>query len=238
VIGSWPVASEKEQKKNIAIAEGRFDPTKIRSYAASRGKIDHQRGREIFLFRSGTLGGWNSAFFLDEHRLALVSGQSIDPLFASATSDAAVDPVLERASRLDGAAAFAILRVPPISTDDPTGGALQGVPASQLMSLARSLRWVTFAARPEGNDLRVSLEGECDNGEDARQLQSALELLRVFGRMGLESPKTRQSMSPAALASLQILLNSAEVTQTAERVRVLMELTPEIFDAGSADKPN
>jgi hypothetical protein len=106
------------------------------------------------------------------------------------------------------------------------------------MALARSVRWITLALRPEGDDLRVSLEGECNNGEDARELQSALEVLRAFGRMGLDSPKTRQSMSPAALASLQSVLKSAEVTQTAERVRVLVELTPDIFKAGDASKPN
>jgi hypothetical protein len=43
-------------------------------------------------------------------------------------------------------------------------------------------------------------------------------------------------MNPAALASLQTVLNSAEVTQTAERVRVLVELTPEVFSMGDAGK--
>jgi hypothetical protein len=234
VVGSWPAPSEKEQRKNIAIAEGRFDRAKIQSYAASHGKIDHQRGREVFQFPASAGGGWNSAVFLDERHLALVSGQSVDALFAarSAAPAAAADPIRDRASRLDGAAAFAITHVAPAPGDDAGTGPLQGVPNSQLMALARSVRWVTFAARPEGDNLRVSMEGECDTDGDARQLQSALELLRVLGRVGLESPKTRESLSPAALASLQTLLKTAEVTQTAERVRVLLELTPQIFEAG------
>jgi hypothetical protein len=234
-VALWPVSPARDQKRNIAIAEGRFDQAKIRDYAARQGRIDHQRGREVFVFPTGAQGSWTSAFFLDEHRLALVSGQSIDPLFAAHSDDSAADPVRERASHLDGAAAFAIVRVPPMP-DDPGNSALQGAPNAQLMALARSVRWITLAARPEGDDLRISLEGECDNGEDAHELRSALEVVRAFGRMGLDSPKTRQSMSPAALASLQSVLNSAEVTQTAERVRVLVELTPDIFKAG-ADKP-
>jgi len=234
-IAIWPAPAGKN--RSVAIAEGRFDQAKIRDYAARQGRIDHQRGREVFLFPTGAQGNWTSAFFLDEHRLALVSGQSIDPLFAAHTTDSVVDPIRERASRLDGAAAFAISHVPP-TPDDRPNGALPGAPNSQLMALARSVRWITLAVRPEGDDLRVSLEGECDNGEDARELQSALEVLRAFGRMGLDSPKTRQSMSPAALASLQSVLNSAEVTQSAERVRVLVELTPDIFKAGDASKPN
>jgi hypothetical protein len=236
-IESWSAPSQTQLIQNVAIAEGRFDRAKIRTYAESQGKIDHQHGHEVFLFPAGAQGGWNSAFFLDEHRLALVSGRSIDPLFSSRSGDPATDAIRERASHLDGAAAFAITHVSPIPPDAPGAAGLPGGAAtSQLMGLARSLRWITFAARPEGDNLRLSLEGECDNGEDARQLQTTLELLRVLGRVGLESPKTRDSMSPAALASLQSVLNSAQVAQTDQRVRVLVELTPDIFKAGTVDE--
>jgi hypothetical protein len=232
-IESWSAPSQTQLIQNVATAEGRFDRAKIRAFAESQGKIDHQRGQEVFLFPAGAQGGWNSAFFLDEHRLALVSGRSIDPLFASHAGDPAADPIRQRASRLDGAAAFAITHVSPIPPDASGAAGLPGGAAtSQFMGLARSVRWVTFAARAEGDNLRVSLEGECDNGEDARQLQATLELLRVLGRVGLETQKTRDSMSPAALASLQSVLNSAEVTQTDQRVRVLVELTPQIFNPG------
>ena len=93
------------------------------------------------------------------------------------------------------------------------------------------------SARPEGDDLRISLEGECDNSTDALQLKSALELLRMFGRAGLESPKTRQSMDPAELAMLETLLSSAEVTQAAERVRILIEITPDVWHLSGPAKP-
>ncbi len=224
VIASWP-ASGKEQMKNVVIAEGRFDRGKIRDYAMRKGKLDHQQGHDVFLFPTGDRMGWDSVFFLDDHRIALVSGQSITPLFAGHADDPAADPARERAARLDGAAAFMITRVPPIP-DNAGGGAVQ---AAQLLSMARSVQWITLAARPEGDNLRISLEGECENSTDALQLKSALELLRMFGRVGLESPKTRQSMDPAALALLQTLLTSAEVTQAAERVRILVEITPDVW---------
>jgi hypothetical protein len=51
----------------------------------------------------------------------------------------------------------------------------------------------------------------------------------MFGRAGLDSPKTRQSMDPATLAMLQTLLTTAEVTQAAERVRTLVEITPDVW---------
>jgi hypothetical protein len=239
VVASWFAPSGKDSRKDVAIAEGRFDQAKIRDYALRHGKMDHQQGREVFLFPAsaqggGTYGG-STAFFLDDHRIALVAGQRIDILLNGHSSDSSADPVRQRAARLDGAAAFAIMRVPPIPED--TGNpALQGAAGAQILSLVRSVQWITLAARPEGDNVRISLEGECDTSENAHQLQSALELLRAFGRMGLESPKTKQSMNPAALASLENVLNSAEVTQAAERVRILVELTPDIFNA-APDKP-
>jgi hypothetical protein len=226
VIASWP-APGKELKKTVAVAEGRFDRAKIRDYATHKGKLDHQQGHEVFLFPTDDQKGLVSVTFLDDHRIALVEGPSIAPLFAGHADTPGADPASERAARLDGAAAFMVTRMPPIP--DNAGG---GAPAAQLLSMARSVQWITLAARPEGDDLRVSLEGECDNSTDALQIKSALELLRMFGRAGLESPKTRQSMDPAALALLQTVLTNAEVTQAAERVRIFVELTPDIFKVG------
>ena len=98
------------------------------------------------------------------------------------------------------------------------------------------MQWITLAARPEGENLRVSLEGECTTATDARQVQSALEILRLFGRAGLENPKTRQSMDPATYGVLETLLKTAEVTQTAEQVRILVEITPDILKTFSGPR--
>jgi hypothetical protein len=225
VIASWP-ASGKEQKKNAAIADGRFDRAKIRDYATHKGKLDRQQGHDVFLFPTDDQIGYVSVTFIDDHRIALLAGPSIAPLFASHADTPGADPVGDRAARLDGTAAFMVTRMPPIPNNPGAAGA---APAAQLLSMARSVQWITLAARPEGDDLRVSLEGECDNSSDALQIKSALEVLRMFGRAGLESPKTRQSMDPAALALLHTVLTTAEVTQAAERVRIFVELTPDIF---------
>src|ERR1019366_4339458 len=156
----------------------------------------------------------NAFFFLDDHRIAIVEGSSIAPLLARHADDPTADPARERAAHVAGAAVFAISRVPAIPENFASGG----VQSAQLASLARSLQWITLAARPEGENLRVSLEGECATSTDARQVQSALEILRLFGRAELESPKTRQSMDPATYGVLETLLKTAEVTQTAEQV--------------------
>ncbi|HXP78914.1 MAG TPA: hypothetical protein VN976_03345 [Verrucomicrobiae bacterium] len=235
VVASWPAPSSKEPAKNVVIAEGRFDRAKIRDYAAQKGKLDHQQGREVFLFPAKDRMAMSSMTFLDDHRIALVTGPSIAPLFAANSNDPAADPARERAARLDGAAMFMIAHVPPIPDNAGLGG-MQGAASAQLMSLARSVQWVTLAARAEGDDLRISLEGECDNSTDALQIKSALELMRMFARAGLENAKPSQAMDKATLAMLQTLLTSAEVTQAAERVRILIELTPDVFKLGETHK--
>lgn len=236
VIAAWPPASGKELRKSVAIAEGRFNRAKIRDYAMRTGKVDQQQGRDVFAFPAmGSNAASSVITFLDDHRVAFVSGTSVATLFDTHSDAAVPDPARERAARLDGAAAFIILHTPPIPD---SAGAAQGPAAQQLVTLARSVQWLTFAARPEGDDLRVSLEGDCDNEGDARQIQSMLEVLRMFGKAGLESPKNKQSMDPATLSQLENLLSSADITQAGERVRILIELTPDIFKLSGPSLPS
>lgn len=232
VVASWPPDSPNGPRKSVAIAEGRFDRAKLRDYAMRKGKLDHQQGREVFIFPGNDPRTTNAITFLDDRRIALVAGSSVAPVFES-NFNAAGDPVRDRAARLDGAAAFVITHVPPLP-DNAGAGAPGG---AQFLTLARSVQWLTFAARPEGDNLRVSLEGECDNASDAAQVKTALELMRMFGRAGLEGQKNKQSMNPATLAMLENMLSGADVTQAAERVRILVEVTPDVWNLGSPAKP-
>jgi hypothetical protein len=251
VIASWTADSgqdmnKQEQKKILVLADGRFDRQKIRDYALRKGKLDHQGGREVFLFPTDNPVGlpagrrpdgqgqasWNSITFLDDHRIAIVEGPSIALLLSHSNDGSTPDPVRERAAHVAGAAVFAISRVPPI----PDNYSLGGIRSTQLLDLARSVQWVTLAARPEGGNVRVSLEGECHTDSEARQLQAALEVLRMFGRAGLENPKTRDSMDPSLYGVLETVLKTADVSASAEQVRVLVELTPDVLKLGGQAK--
>ena len=225
VIASWPQSLVQGQKKTVVVADGRFDRQKIHDYAIRNGKLDQQQGHDVFLFPASAPNAWNSLLFLNDHRIALVEGSSIAPVLTPHAVGSATDPARERAARLAGAAVFAITRVPAV----PDNFAPGGMQSAQLASLARSVQWITLAARPEGEDMRVSLEGECQTSTDARQLLSALEVLRLFGRAGLDSPKTRHTMDPATFGVLETLLKTADIAQTAERVRILVEITPDIL---------
>jgi hypothetical protein len=234
VIASWPKSLVNEQQKTVAVADGRFDHQKIHDYAVRNGKVDQQQGHEVFLFPGKAPNDWNSILFLNDRRIALVEGSSVAPMLAPRVTGSVTDPAREQAERFAGAAVFAITRMPPI----PDHFAPGGVQSAQFVSLLRSIQLITLAVRPEGENMRLSLEGECQTTTDARQLASALEMLRVLGRAGLESPKTRQAMDPTTFEVLESLLKTADITVTAERVRVLVEVTPEIFNLSRARAKN
>jgi hypothetical protein len=232
VIAWWPPSSVQGQKKTVVVADGRFDRQKIQNYAIRNGTLDRQHGHDVFLFPARAPNTWNSFLFLDNHRVALAEGSSIAPVLTPHAVDFATDPARERAAHLAGAAVLAITRVPAV----PDNFFPAGMQSAQLASLTRSVQWITLAARPEGEDLRVSLEGECKTSTDARRLQSALEMLRLFGQAGLESPKTRRTMDPATFGVLETLLKTADITQAAERVRILVEVTPDILKLSGSPK--
>ncbi len=225
VIASWPQAVAQEKKKTVAIAEGRFDHQKIHDYALKKGKLDQQRGREVFLFPASDRADWNSLEFLDDHRLVIAEGSDVSAALGPPVGDSSADPMRERAARMSGAALFAITRVPEFPANFGAGGAQ----SAQLASLARAVQWITLAAQPEGDLVRISLDGECKTSADARQIQSALEILRMFGSAALEDPKSRPAMDPNALRIAETMLKSAEVSATAEHVRIRLEIGPDIL---------
>jgi hypothetical protein len=248
LIAFWPQVSPSEKTHTIILAEGRFDRRKIHDYAMRVGKIDRQQGRDVFLFpadnaqsapQRGSQSGpqhsqrrWNTLVFLDDRRVAIIDGTDIAPLLAVHPQDSASDPLRERVARVAGASAFAVSRVPAI----PDNFAFGGMQSATLANMIRSVQWITLAALPQDDTVRVSLEGECNTDSDAKQLESTLEVLRVFGQAGLASPKTRQQMDPVAYSILQSLMQTAEISQSGDLVRVHMELTENALKSNNSQK--
>ena len=252
LIAFWPQASPSEKNRTIILAEGRFDRRKIHDYAMRVGKVDRQQGRDVFLFpadnpqsgpqtapqrgpQSAPRRGpqqWNALVFLDDHRVAIIDGTDIAPLLAAHPQDSAGDPLRERVARVAGASVFAVSRVPAI----PDNFAFGGMQSATLASMIRSVQWITLAALPQDDTVRVSLEGECNTESDAKQLQSTLEVFRAFGQAGLASPKTRQQIDPTVYSILQTLLQTADISQSGERVRVRMELTADSLKSNGSQK--
>ncbi len=211
--------------QTVALAEGRFDQQKITSFALLTGRLEHQNGAEVYVLPATTNSGAASFAFLDANRVALTDGPSLAPVLSPRASGG-LDPAMrERISRVAGSALFAVGKVGPV----PENFAPWGLRSEQFTHLARSLRWFTLAARPEGDRMRVALEGECDTLENARQIAGTLDGLRLLGQAALSDPNTRKRLEPEALRLLDSLLRIVEVSRDDLRVRLALELTPDML---------
>jgi hypothetical protein len=101
-----------------------------------------------------------------------------------------------------------------------------------VANLIRSVQWLTLAARPEGDNLLVSLEGECATNTDARQLQSGLETLLLIAQAGL-GKQASQTQTESSRKLWESVLKSIAITQAGERVRLLVTLPPEVLNYSS-----
>ena len=214
----------------IAVAEGRFDQKKIADYALRSGKIENQNGRDVYVVPSVTPGKGISFAFLSANRIAISDGGNF---FATpgGFSPAPLDPAMhDRLSRVAGAPLFFAAKTPARSA---TGaGAAPAVP-----SLLESLRWLDFAARPDGGTLVLSAEGECGSPEAAQKVATTLELLRNMLQGAVADPKAASRMPAASTSAIERLLKAASVSTTAERVRLLVTMTPDMLNVAAPAVP-
>lgn len=224
-IAAWPEAIPGQLHKSVAVAEGRFDQPKIRAYVQRGGRIEKQEGHEVLVFPGSKPSEWNSLTMLTDHTVMFVQGPTIAPGLGAGSTALPADPVRDRALQLAAADFFLITRMPAVPGNFSAGG----IESAPVANLIRSVQWVTLAARPEGDNLRVSLEGDCASAGEARQLQSALESIRTFAQAALEKERPR-TQNDKALKLWESLLETADITQSAERVRILLELPPEVLD--------
>jgi hypothetical protein len=215
----------------MAVAEGRFDQKKIEEYALRSGKVENENGRAVYVIPSATPGKSISFAFLSANRIAVSDGGN---LFATpgGLSSTPLDPAMhERLSRVAAAPLFFAAKTPARSAAGTT--AAPGAP-----SLLESVRWMDFAVRPDGGDVILSAEGECGSLEEAQKVASTLEFLRGLLRSALADPKANLQMSPASISASAQLLKAASITATADRVRLLVTVTPDMFSAAAPPAPS
>ncbi len=218
----------------VALAEGRFDRARITAYALRTGKIEPQNGVSVYVVpdRSSPAKSFSFAF-LNDHRVALAEGSNLAPVLA-ARAPGGFDPAMrERISRVAGAAFFAVGRVSSV----PENLSFGGLRSDQFANLARTVRWFSLAARPEGARLKVAADAECHTSENARQFAGTLDGLRLLGLAALADAKTRQRIPPQTVTLLEALLRAAEVSRNNQRVRLLVELTPAMLSAPTRMSP-
>lgn len=167
----------------LIFAEGRFDRDKIEKYALRTGKQQTEHGHALYLVPLATAGKSLRFAFLNANRMALSNDGDLSPAFSPAASGAVDSGMRERLSRVSGAPLFAEMKAGNYMNQAGAGGGAKaaGVPAGLAAPLA-ALQWISLAARPDGDQVVLSIEGECKRPEDAQGVANALQFLRVILR--------------------------------------------------------
>jgi hypothetical protein len=241
------VASHQVDGKTevVAIAEGRFDRQKIRTYALANGTLERRSGVDVYLVPSGTPGSPQAKTialaFLSDTRIAISDSGNLDAFLAASTSARATQSPAagelsldDRVSRAGDAPLFVVTRVP----DEPANWSPGGIHSDQLNDLARSVRWVDLRVEPLPDHLHVTLEGECVDADKAASLQGTLTGLRFLAEAYLGTPGAQKQMNAQNLASARQLLDSATVTHTDRWVALSVDLTQDLLKSGLQPTPH
>jgi len=219
------VAAGEAPGQTLMFAEGRFNREKIEQYVLRSGKFAEENGHPVYVVPSATPGKNIQFAFLAADRIAFANGGDLSAVL-SASAAAELDPAMrERISRVAGAPLFAAIK------GSALNGSLgmAGAGGAGLSALFAPVRWVSLAARPDGETVLLSAEGECDRAEEAQKVASALDLLRNIFRGAMADPKARGQMPAESAAATSKLLEGMKITTESTRVRLLVSLTPDML---------
>lgn len=231
-VAFWPASIGTPQNvlgedRVVAIADGRFDQQKIKSYALRTGK-EVTRGSQTVFEVPGNPPV--SLEFLSPTRIALAGGKNATQCLSNINLSGAPHRDAAMQSRIDrvaGAPIFAVAR-----TDHLPSSLYDGFRnAPQLEQLARSIQAITLAGQPAGNNLRITLDAESDSLKNALAISILLEGGRMAGSMALSDPNTRRQMTKEQIAFLQALVNQAQITHQNKLVRLVLDITPAMLNA-------
>jgi len=215
----------------FAVADGRFDRKKIEPYAARYGWLKTADGKTLFAVPLN--GSSRKVFFtfLRDDRMAWANDSAY---FFQRPRNSSSEEWSEHFLRLAGTPVFALLR-----QESGAAWALAQAPGGlrspQLAALLAQLQWISIGAKPEGNLLRVGIEGECLTESTVHKLKELLSGIVVMAEMGLNDTKTRKQLDPEVREGYLELLQSVDIQQldrgTSKSVRVVFDVTPKLLQA-------
>jgi len=235
-VAFWPSnfgTSPKEINANraLVIADGRFDQQKISTASARNGTATTASdvSSAVWVIPGNPTISYE---FLAPTRMALASGDSDVLVRKLADIDrkryGTRDPAMQsRIQRVAGAPLFAVARTDrlPQSIYAP----LHSSP--QLEQIARSVQAITLAGQPDRNNLKITIDAECDALKNAVQLAFLLETGKMAGSMALSDPRTRSQMTKEQFTFVEALINRATINHQNKIVRITLEITPDMLAA-------
>lgn len=217
----------------FAVAQGKFDRQKIEAFASRYGSLKTADGKTLFAVPLN--GSSRKAYFtfLRNDRMAWANDSAYFFQKPRANSDSGWR---EHFLRVAGTPMFAVLRQNSGTVEMLAAQAPGDFRSPQLAALLAQLQWISISAKPEGNSLRVVVDGECPTENTEHQLKEMLSGLVVLAQMGLSDPKTRKRLDPTVLQGYLELLQSADIQQldrgTSRSVRVILDVSPKLLEMG------
>jgi hypothetical protein len=113
-----------------------------------------------------------------------------------------------------------------------------GYRSPQLATLLGQLQWISIGAKPDGDQLRVVVDGETLNDTVVRQLNDMFSGLLILAQAGLDDPQSRKQLDPKLREAYAGLLKSAEVQKlergTSKSVRLMFEISPALLESAKS----
>jgi hypothetical protein len=225
----------------FALADGNFDRKKIEAYLRKNGGAEQKGANEIFHLAATEQGRTISVSFVSNERVALTDGPDLGAEVEAGQQGAGHKEWMERFERLAGTPIFALVRQEAAIGAAFNAQAPGGLRSPQLAQLLNQLLWISIAGKPEGEEFRAVVEGECPNEASMRQLADFMNGITLMAQAGLNDPKLRQQMDPGLREAYLQLLNSVDVTKLdrgdSKSVRVTLVITPGIWTKLASTQP-
>jgi hypothetical protein len=227
--------------KFLVIADGHFDQTKIAATTLKSGSRENRGPRHTFFVPATSSARRISFTFLRNDRIALADDSGLDALLSKSPTGEDARAWRERFKRLAGSPLFAVIRQDGAIAGSIASQAPGGFQSPQLSALLNQLQWISMAGRPEGNELRVVMEGESTSDGTVRQLADLLNGVLIMAQAGLNGPRTRRQLDPLARDAYLEMLRGADVSRIdrgeTKSVRLVFNITPKFLEAVRSATP-
>jgi hypothetical protein len=211
----------------LAIVDGQFDQHKIGTHALRTGRVETRGTQSIYEVPGNPPVSFE---FLSPERVAIASGKNAGDLLTLSNSPARDAVMQSRIDRVAGAPIFGVARLDNL----PASFYANFRNAPQLDHLVRSIRAVSLAGTPQGDNIVMTLDAECDSMKDAFEISTLLDGFRMFGSIALADPRNRRQMTREQAAFSEAFLKQVQISHQDRWVRMSLGITPDMLGTASA----